>query len=385
MHRINKGRNIILLFMALFSCIKPFEPDIEGRDQALYVVSGQVTDREGYQYVSVSISSDVNTPTFIPARGCQVEIENDLGTVFSLEEMEDGTYRAWMEGSSLTPGRSYRVRVITPTGEVIRSSFDKMNPCPDIDDVYYELDDIPTNDPEIYEQGIRFFVDLDATGYESRYFRWEVEETYEYHMDYAREWYFDGTTHKIDPPDKSTQVCWYTGTVSDIFTVSTSNLEENIYKGYALHFVNSHTHKLTVMYSALLKQYALSQEAYAYWDKLRVNSQGQGGLYEQQPLPVDGNLHMPSDPDKRVLGFFGAAAVTYKRVFIESVEGLEVEPPPLCIGPVPHGIFGWADFDPNEYPIYFVRIDGAINTLVEDCLDCRRHGGVTDKPEFWPE
>ena len=152
-----------------------------------------------------------------------------------------------------------------------------------------------------------------------------------------------------------------------------------------MQFADSRTHKLTVLYSALVRQYAISEEAYAYWDKLRVNSQAQGGLYEQQPLPVDGNLSIPSDPDTRVLGFFSAASVTSKRIFVGRVEGLEPEPPSLCIGPVPLGIFGWADFDPSEYPIYYVRIDGAINTLVEDCLDCRLHGGTTDKPEYWPE
>lgn len=373
-----------LLALAIISCIKPFEPEIAGEDQALFVVSGQLTDQEGYQYVDISLSSDVNKPAFIPVTGCDAEIQDDQGRVYPMEEIKTGGYRVWMQAADLVPGRSYRIRIATYTGPVIMSYFDTMPDCPEVDSIYYEIDEVPTNDPEKPVLGIRFFADLDARGFDSRYFRWEIEETWEYQMDYGREWYYDGISHKIDPVDNSTRVCWQTTLVSEIFTVSTSNLAENVYRQHPLHFVNNRTTRLTHLYSPLIRQYAISEEAYAYWDKLRINSEAQGGLYEQQPLPVDGNLYVPEDENIRVLGFFGAASVTSKRLFVGYVPGLEIDPNPLCIGPVPLGIFGWADVDPTDYPVYFTRIDGAIHILMEDCLDCRMHGGDIVKPDFWP-
>lgn len=384
MHRINKAYRIIALLAGMFSCITPYVPDIEPSEQDLYVVMGQVTDSEGYQYASVSISSETADPRFIPVAGCLVFIHDDEGQDFLMEDLGNGDYRAWIGQEALAPGRSYHLRVITPSGEEILSAADTMPESPEIGAVYFQLETLPTSDPANPLEGIRFYADLDATGTDSRYFRWELEETYEYHMDYAREWYYDGTTHKVDPPDKSTQVCWYTSAVKDIFTLSTENLSQNTYTAFPLHFVDNTTHKLTVMYSLLVRQFALSEAAFLFWDKLRTNSQSAGGLYEKQPLPVDGNLYLSGAPGKRVLGFFSAVSVKTGRIFIENVEGLILDPAPLCIGPVPLGIFGWSEFDPSEYPIWFTRIDGQVHTLEDRCIDCRLSGGVNVKPGFWP-
>lgn len=385
MRQINWIIRFLLPALVAFSCIKPFDPQIGPGDQALYVVSGQVTDQEGFQYASVSVSAETSDPRYISLSGCQAEIQDDRGNVYPMEDAGGGNYRVWIGQAGLSPGIAYRIRVITPSGTEIISGFDRMPECPEIDSVYFQVESILTNDPAQPIHGIRFYADLDATAYESYFFRWELEETWEYHMDYAREWYYDGAIHKIDPPDRSTQICWYTAAVKEIFTVSTANLAQNIYLGYPLHFTDNKTHKLTVLYSLLVRQYALSETAYIFWDKLRVNSQGQGGLYETQPLSIDGNLHVPADQEARVLGYFGAAAVRTKRVFVSDVEGLGLDPQPLCIGPVPLGIFGWSEFPPEDYPIYFTRIGGAVFTLDDQCIDCRLSGGVNVKPGFWPE
>jgi hypothetical protein len=374
----------LLLAAVMASCIKPYDPRIEPGDSSLFVVSGQVTDQEGYQYVSVSIASDVGDPEFIFITGCQAEIRDDQGHVFPMEDIGKGDYRVWMEQSALVPGIAYMVRVINPAGLEIMSEFDRMPACPPVDSVYYLVENVLTHDPSQPLKGIRFYVDLDASAFDSYYFRWEIGETWEYHMDYAREWYFDGSIHKVDPPDYSTQVCWYTGRVKNIFTLSTLNLEQNVYNKFPLHFVDNLTTKLTYIYSTIIRQYALSEAAYNYWDKLRINSESQGGLYEKQPLPVDGNLYLTTNGDTRVLGFFSAVSVNSKRIFVSNVEGLELDPRPLCIGPVPLGIFGWDDFTPDEYPVYFTRINNAIFTLDNECVDCLLHGGVNVKPDFWP-
>jgi hypothetical protein len=375
----------IALCLALTFCIKPFTPEINKSDQALYVISGQITDQEGYQYVNVSISAEVSDPEYQPVPGCEAEIIDSLGNVFPLEDIGQGEYRAWMYADDLVPGMSYMLKVVTPTGEEIISDYDEMPSCPQVDSIYYFVEEHPTNDPEVSEHGINFYIDLDATGYDSRFFRWEIEETWEYHMDFIKQWYYDGAIQKLDPPDRSTEICWYTGELSEIFTVSTKNLSVNSYGKYPLHFVNNRTTRLSYIYSLLIKQYAISEPAYEYWDKLRTNSQVNGGLYEQQPLPIDGNLHFTSNPDQRVLGFFSATSVKSKRIFVSEIEGLEIDPAPLCSGPAPLGIFGWSEFEPYEYPIYFTRIDGAIFTLPDQCVDCTLLGGKNTKPEFWPE
>jgi hypothetical protein len=209
-------------------------------------------------------------------------------------------------------------------------------------------------------------------------------ETWEYHAAHAKEFYYDGDFHAIDPPDSSTFFCWSTASVKDIFTLSTKNLSQNKYQGYPLQFVNGTTSKLSVLYSFLIRQYVLSENAYAYWEKLRVNSNEQGGLYEKQPLDINGNIKVVSGNAKEVLGYFYTASVNSRRLFIPT-GGLEVDYFNFC-NEEPLGHFGWAEFGPKDYPVwYYLPINVGLRILNKECVECEMMGGVTQKPDFWPE
>lgn len=385
MLRIKIFFGMLLAAFAVNSCIEPYSPLLGEDDTVKYVVFGQLTDREGFQQVSVSKTTPVGSPNFNPVTGCMVRIIDDHGNTFAAGESGDGLYQAWMSGDDLTPGVAYRVEVITPDGDSLASAFDRMPPCPDFDTVYYAIEEVTTSDPERPMTGIRFYIDVDATGLDCHAFRWEVEETWEYRMDYSRQYYYDGTIHKIDPPDSSTRVCWITQELSSIYDVSTLNLGENNYRKYPLHFIDNRSSKLVVMYSMLIRQYSLSEEAYLFWDQLRINSSTEGGLYEHQPLSIRGNIKDKRFPEREVLGYFGASSVKQRRYFVRQVEGLEMDFAGFCVGPVPLGILGWSQFYPNDYPVYFLYDSGEIKTLEETCIDCRLQGGTTTKPEFWPQ
>ena len=114
----------ILLLAA--GCIETYMPRIPDDPGQYFVVSGEVTDQEGYHHVTVSIASPINDPGYIPVSGCQVEILDDIDHVFAGEEYETGKYRVYMAAEYLSAGRAYKVRIITPTGEEIISEYDRM-------------------------------------------------------------------------------------------------------------------------------------------------------------------------------------------------------------------------------------------------------------------
>ena len=383
MHRI-KNLPAIFIMLLLSACIKPYSPVIDGNAQKKYVVSGRVTDQEGWQEVEVSRSSPVGSPDYVPVRGCQAKIEDDHGHDFPLTETEPGLYRGWMGQADLSPGISYRVQVITPEGETIRSGFDKMPAGPPFVSVSYFLKDVPTTDPGTTLQVVQFYVDLNAVGNYSQYYKWEVEETWEYHAAHPAEYYYDGDFHHIQPPDYSNKVCWITLPVKNVFTVSTIGLAENIYKEYPLQAVGANTSRLIILYSMLVRQLALSDGAYNYWEQLRINSNEQGGLYGKQPLAIKGNMQNMSAPDKDVLGYFYAASVSSRRYFFQDIPGFEITYNDYCAGE-PLGLMGWREFYPSEYPVYYYFNEGgALRTLSHECVDCRLGGGITVKPDFWP-
>ncbi len=383
MHQI-KNILAILSMILLFACIKPFDPSIDSNAANTYVVSGRVSNTEGWQEVEVSLSSPIESPLYIPVPGCQVTILDDKGHVFSLEESEPGNYRVWMDQQYLIPGTSYQVRVATPGGEELESGFDRMAAGPQVDSVYYHINDVPTPNPQVNLKVMQFYVDLNAKGDYSQYYKWEIVETWEYEAAHPLEYYYDGTHHVVDPPDYSKKVCWITGLVKNVFTVSTKSLSQNIYNQYPLQTVDGHTSRLGILYSTLVRQLALSEGAYNYWDQLRINSNEQGGLYEKQPFAIKGNLLNVSNPENDVLGYFYAASESTKRYFYHDVEGIVLDYSDQCYESV-LGKFGWREYFPREYPIYyFYNEAGMLRILNCYCIDCRLQGGTIVKPDFWP-
>lgn len=372
--------------LLMFACIKPFNPQIEGNAVNKLVVSGMITDIEGYQEVNISYSSPINVPEYNPVSGCIVNILDNNGNIFLMSEDEPGKYRAWFGKENLIPGTSYKVTVYTPEGETIESSYDTLMPGPSLDSVYYFIEDIPTSDPDVYIRGIQFYVDLDATGFECRNYRWEIAETWEFHAVYPAEYYYDGKFHQIVPPDYSRMVCWANTRVKNVYALSTKTLSQNVFLKYPLHFVDGHSSsRLGILYSILVSQQSLSESAYNFWEQVRINSNGLGGLYETQPLAIKGNLLNFTNPGRDVLGFFYASSVSSKRYFYKDIEGLELDFSNNC-NETALPISGWPGFRKSEYPVYYIyKEGGALRILSDQCIDCRLSGGKTIKPSFWPQ
>ena len=381
------GIKTILFLLPLFlffGCIKSYTPQIDSNVESKYVVSGLITDKEGWQEVEVSLSSPIQSPKYIPVSGCMVNVFDDKGAVFELQEEVPGKYRVWMKQADLLPGTSYRVTVLTPEGETLKSGSDKMSNGPVLDSVYYDIEDVPTSNPSISNMVMQFYVDLNAIGDYSQYYKWDILETWEYHAALAAQYYYDGKMNEIKPPDSSNMVCWITTPWKNLFDLSTKSLSQNTYKKYPLHAIDGKTSRLGYMYSMVVRQLAVSEGAYNYWEQMRINSNEQGGLYEKQPVAIKGNLVNETHPEKDVLGYFYAASVSDRRYFYHDVPGIDVGFYNFC-SPQQLGTFGWREINKWEYPVYFYYNEvGALRVLNIECVDCRKLGGTTTKPDFWP-
>lgn len=370
---------------SLTSCIIPYEPVIATDDVNKFVVSGQVTDDNEIQTVSVSKASRIGSPQYTQVTGCHISIFDDKGNQFEMRETDPGIYKSYINKSYLAPGTSFMLDIVTPDGINIKSDFDRMNECPEIDSIYFIRKEVPLNLKDDIVKGLQFYVDLDAGSLSSHFFRWEAIETWEYHVPYAREWYYDGTIHHIYPPDYSRMVCWSTDTVENIFTLSTEGLAENRYSMLPLHFVDNYTSRLLYGYSLLINQFALSVAAYSYWDQLRANNYEQEGLYKKQPMSIAGNLHNITDPEQEVLGFFGASSIKSRRIFVEPIDDIEIHQINYCKpDTLRHG--GLRALRPSEYPAFLVPTADsyALIHLKRFCVDCLSMGGKNIKPDYWP-
>ena len=376
----------MLVLMLFPSCIVPYDPHIPDKNVNKYVVSGQVNDNSEFQSVSVSMASPIDNPNYIPVSGCYVRIFDDKGNEYELQESDPGIYQVQIDKSYLIPGTSFRVQILTSDGIDIKSDFDQMSECPEIDSVYFIRKEMQSTVPGQITKGLQFYIDLNAGNINSHFFRWEAIETWEHHAKYPKRWWWNGSVHEIIPPDSSKMVCWSTELVKNIYTLATTGLVENRYTMLPLQFVDNHSARLMYGYSLLINQFALSETAYSYWDQLRINSNEQGGLYQKQPLSIVGNLHNYTNPDQVVLGFFGVSSVKSRRIFISNVDDLPFDFTDYC-SPAPLGFFGFREILPDEYPAYLLGDNTGPFAIVlgQYCIDCTALGGTTTKPNFWPK
>lgn len=384
---VRKTANLIIsliILTNLWTCIKPFTPELKETSVEKYVVQGMVSNQAGWQEVNVSINSSVNKPLFIPIDFCEVKIIDDQNNIFNLIQSESGTYKAWMTSDELVIGRGYKVKVTTEDGIVLESEFDYIPNGPDVGDINYEIEQHHIDYPEGWLKGIQFYTNMVGENSDSRFYRWKLTETYEYHSVYPLEFYYDGEVQQVSPPDSSEMICYRTSLVDEIFTLSTANFNANIINGFPLHYVENTTPKLAILYSLLIEQMALSQDAYIYWDQLRQNNEEQGGLYATQPLAVKGNIKNISSSEFEVLGFFQASFISRKRIFVEPKPEFELAFSDRCY---PENLrFGYQEISPYDYPAYLFSNEGSATTTVlnDECIFCTRRGGVIQKPDFWP-
>lgn len=405
----------------LNACIEPFNPDIEEGGQLL-VINGVVTDEEGYHYAEISQTSSYQNRVYIPLNDCEAKIIDGQGNIFTLQNYASGKYRTWIEKQYLQLGNRFKLEVILNNGKKYESEFDSLLPCPEIDSVYFEYKDIIPDDPiKQPETGLQFYIDYDATGDFAYNYRWEIIETWEYHSkEYIWAAYFGiDTLCDIDIPlildddmrqisedciaqlntiilDKYTDLaedslytCWKTEKLKDIFTYTSHQKVDKKVLDLPLHLATNRDNRLSIKYSALVKQLTLSDVAFNYWDQLKEQANETGGLYETQPFQLEGNIKCIDNEEEEVIGVFSVSSVKTKRftgkfyfkpyfgVCEEVIAGWENLIPYL-----------WGDLSPPPpiTPLYLLKIENRMDTFLyvdQSCFDCRLKGGTLIKPEYW--
>ena len=380
----------ILFYMGLSllgGCIYEYKPDIEGNSGAL-VINGKVTDQEGYQYIEISRSYAPYDPDKErPVSGYIVEIQDDEGNSFPGEEFEPGLYACWMDQEYLAPGTSYRLIVTNERSNLYVSDFDELLPCPDIDSITYEIQEKETEIPDFSYLGLQFFVNTDCSGEYAKNFRWELEETWEYHARYEIGAYFDGRIHDLEHIIYDYFYCWQSKRIRSLYTYSTQNLGSGQIRNFPLNFVSSQSERLGIKYSTFVKQFSLSREAYEFLNILEEQSKQSGELYESQPRQIHGNIHPQDEDGEPVLGLFYATSVKEKRIFVKPpIKTYRPDCDPLGLSTTELNDY-LHSISPSQYPIYLYYEDLGLLRVYDYaeqyCFDCRLRGGTTERPDFW--
>lgn len=374
----------VLALLFASSCIDDYWPEITDYQHVL-VVDGMITSGPGPFEVRLSLTTHVNNPQYEPLKGCEVKVLDDLGQVIPFNESAEGTYVSPGTGEQGVAGRAYRISITTPDGQMYASELEPLLPPTSIDSLYPVLE---TKKPPGYSYdlvGYQFYVDTRDAGDAATYYLWKLQQTYEYNADFFIHFIYSGSTEPFSPID-SLYTCYITEDIHDILVFGTAGLSTPNLDKYPLKYVSTETRALSVRYSLLATQLTIGEKAYRFWRDVAEQNAGETSLYTQQLYQIRGNVKNISDDREPVLGYFTVAGKDSKRIFTNRPQEVIDFNYPVCV-------LGEGDYDAYKYifwtpkvtwPLYVVRDENGNRALPQKiCTDCRKRGGVLDKPEFW--
>ena len=197
------------------------------------------------------------------------------------------------------------------------------------------------------EEGIHIYLDgTDTTG-DSKYYRYEYEETYKIIAPNWTSVEFKLTNYEpcnpnplltsitydleVMPREEEEQVCYKTLNSQHIIQNSSANLSTSSIEGFPVRFIGGDDFILSHRYSILVKQFVQSVNAFSYYQNLDNFSSSSSVFSEIQPGFLQGNITVESDTDKKVLGYFEVASVSEKRLFFDYRDFYPDAPLPLYV------------------------------------------------------
>ena len=369
---------IAILFFA--GCKDPYFPPVNSAKEHYLVVDGYINS-DGITNIKLSRTRTISkgdTAVYINETGAQVSIEDNYGNMYPLYDYGDGNYSA---AYTLNADYFYRLHITTSGSKQYVSTFIPCKNSPAIDEIGYKFKD----------GNVQLFLNTHDPNNKTIFYRWDYVETWEFHSQYYSTLVYNAAIKNVVDRTSPVYVCYRSDNSDKIFLGSSEKLKQDVIHEAPLALIFAHARKISVLYSALVTQYALDSAGYNYWNAMKGNTEDVGSIFGSQPNQTHGNIHNMADSSEMVIGYIGAGSVQQKRIFISNAE-------------MPAG---WNQ--PQNCTEYIVPKDSidyyfAANTYVPistdppgdpfatnyfsasgSCVDCTLAGGTTQKPYFWPQ
>lgn len=374
------------IFLVYMACRKPFNPKtIKGFSSAL-IVEG-VINPSGVTNIYLSRTLDLDDKVMVkPELKATVQVISESNIIHTLPEKTNGLYS--ISQLALNSSLKYRLKIKTASGIEYQSDLMNVRTTPPIDSVNW------VREPN----GVGIYINTHDSQNKTKYYQWDFEENWELRS-IDRSLY---TAVSVRPSGVSVvsrdpneiplmYTCFKVQRSTNIDIFSTAKLSSDVVYRHPVVFIPNGSEKLDVRYSILVRQYAITFEAFEYLSMMKRNSEQLGSFFDSQPSELVGNIRSINDPDDIAIGYVTIAPVLEKRIFItrDQVPGwaFKLDCPIV-----------FAKNHPDSLAVYFgpgaaniPQIPGTNNLgaveswlgTLQTCLDCRTRGGNNDKPAFW--
>jgi hypothetical protein len=339
--------------------------------------------------------------TVRPEAGAKVLVESDQNVQFKLVETSPGKYVT--AKLNLPTTNKYRLHIYTAGGKEYESDFVENKIAPPIDSITHTFN----------SHAVQFYVNTHDPTKKTRYYRWEYHEYWSYDSPFPTVLQYQNGAVIGLPVESDYYHCYKTATPPNgIYLASSAKLAQDIVNQEPITYVEGLSQKLTGEYALEIVQYAITGDAYTYWQQLKTNTEHLGTIFDGQPSSALTNIHCVGTPSKPVIGFLSVSTSTIKRAFLTQADvpfrvrlkQNETPPPEAWLGldtlscPVNHvlfvpdstlsarleQIFTTGQYAPFDFYYNPPTVVVGYEYSTVDCVDCRKLGGTNIKPSWWP-
>jgi hypothetical protein len=386
---------VILLIVVIFAdCKKPYSPRVVASSVNYLVVEGVINSSSDSTFIKLSRTVNIANNTLNPETNAQVTVESDQNNIYTLiQTITPGTYAA--AGLNLNNTEKYRLRIKTSDNKEYLSDFEAVKNTPPIDSIGYN----------IKNNGIQIYINTHDPANNTRYYRWDYVETWQFHAQYYSNYKI---LYKPSVPrdtivgrtiNEQIYYCFENEVSTSVILGSSADLKQDVIYQSPITNIPSSSEKLELKYSILLKQYALTKEAFNFWTNLKKNTEQLGSIFDALPSQISGNIHCISNPSEAVIGDISVTNVQTKRIFISNnklPQSFETVYPYQCeqdstlfFNPISKSndveSFLFDATPGSVYPISAISGTGGIIGYMRadaECSNCTLRG-VTKQPAFW--
>jgi hypothetical protein len=303
---MEKWKELVFITVISVGCKKPYNPPAINASASYLVVEGVINAGADSTFIKLSHTVNLSSKVIAnPELHALLTIESDQNTSYPLTEAAKGTYVS--AGLNLDNSRKYRLRIKTANNEQYLSDFVPVVNAPAIDTVSYS----------IKSNGLGLYVSTHDPKNSTRYYRWDYQETWVFHSNFLSGYVSNGDT-VIERNFNTNEIyqCWGNDTSSTVVIGSSAKLATDVISNQPVTFVNSTSEKLGSKYSIIVRQYALTSDAFKFWTNLKTITEQLGSIFDAQPTQINGNIHSVTNPSEPVIGYVSAGSTSSKRIFI---------------------------------------------------------------------
>jgi hypothetical protein len=319
----------IFSLIGLLGCIDTYDVDFDKQNNVLVVEGFLTDDYQNPDTIKIQYSRYVDRSTFItPIVSVKASIVAlGTGKEVSLIEQKLGGYLP-PNDFRINPSEKYSLRFSLPDGQRFESSSEQIYTTPPILKVYdkFNPNSKLSNDGKKYLSASEVYLDFKDTPKQKDYYLWRYthyEKIVHCLTCYASQ--YDpktlGCTIKLPNFNRTPYFdyqcageCYTIAKGAIVNVLSDVVSDGDVIAGRLIAKIPYHN-----MYGCLveIQQMSISQQNYSFYRNLELQSQSTGGLADTPAAAIVGNINNLTNPENKVVGFFGVASIQKKRYWVE--------------------------------------------------------------------